>query len=93
MHAGAAIGLPPFAEDLVRHRAAVAAEGGHCPEDYAAYGPGAAPGRTVSGGSRRMGPRRSLATRKAVEWRHAGRHPRDGLMHRAGIPTPAVRIT
>ncbi|MGB5473274.1 MAG: DUF6624 domain-containing protein [Gammaproteobacteria bacterium] len=33
----AAIGLPPFAEDLARDRAAVAAEGGHCPEDVAAY--------------------------------------------------------
>lgn len=33
----AAIGLPPFAEDRARHRAAVAAEGGRCPEDYDAY--------------------------------------------------------
>ena len=33
----AAVGLLPFAGDLARHRAAVAAEGGHCPEDYAAY--------------------------------------------------------
>ncbi|MEZ5540582.1 MAG: DUF6624 domain-containing protein [Pseudomonadota bacterium] len=33
----AAVGLPPFAEDLARQRAAVAAEGGTCPAEYAAY--------------------------------------------------------
>lgn len=33
----AAVGLPPFAGDLARQRAAVAAEGGRCPGDYAAY--------------------------------------------------------
>jgi hypothetical protein len=33
----AAVGLPPYAEDLARHRAAVAAEGGRCPDDYDAY--------------------------------------------------------
>jgi len=33
----AAVGLPPFAEDLARHRREVAAEGGQPPADYAAY--------------------------------------------------------
>jgi hypothetical protein len=33
----AAVGLPPFAEDLAQHRQAVAAEGGRCPDDVAAY--------------------------------------------------------
>lgn len=33
----AAVGLPPYAEDLARHRAQVVAEGGHCPADYDAY--------------------------------------------------------
>jgi len=33
----AAVGLPPFAEDLARHRREVAAEGGRPPADFAAY--------------------------------------------------------
>jgi len=33
----AAVGLPPFAGDLARHRQAVAAEGGRAPPDPAAY--------------------------------------------------------
>jgi hypothetical protein len=33
----ASVGLPPFAADLVQYRQAVAADGGHCPDDFAAY--------------------------------------------------------